>query len=73
MSPHFVKLSLAEKLRIANSVIQQVTVVNSGFAITAANEAARNRILDEVYRLQREKDLKTQKEKELIQSPRTRA
>ncbi|KAI0993928.1 hypothetical protein K3495_g14255 [Podosphaera aphanis] len=56
MSPYFVKLSLAAKLGVANSAIQQVTVVNSGFAITAANEAARNRLLEEVHRLQREEN-----------------
>ncbi|KAI0999413.1 hypothetical protein K3495_g8781 [Podosphaera aphanis] len=56
MSPYFVKLSLAAKLRVANSAIQQVTVVNSGFAITAANEAARNRLLEEVHRLQSEEN-----------------
>ncbi|KAI0997037.1 hypothetical protein K3495_g11149 [Podosphaera aphanis] len=53
-SPHFVKLSLAAKLRVANSAIQHVTVVNSGFAITADNEAARNLLLSEAYRLESE-------------------
>ncbi|KAI0998081.1 hypothetical protein K3495_g10110 [Podosphaera aphanis] len=56
MSSCFVKLSLAAKHRVANSAIQQVPVVNSGFAITVANEAARNRLLEEVRRLQREEN-----------------
>ncbi|KAI1006373.1 hypothetical protein K3495_g1847, partial [Podosphaera aphanis] len=56
MSPHFVKLSLASKLRVATSAIEHVTVVNTGFAITAANEAARNRLLEEVHRLHREEN-----------------
>ncbi|KAI1002040.1 hypothetical protein K3495_g6163 [Podosphaera aphanis] len=56
MSPYFVKLSLAAKLRVANSAIQQVTMVNSGFAITAANEAARNRLPEEAHRLRREEN-----------------
>ncbi|KAI0990956.1 hypothetical protein K3495_g17231, partial [Podosphaera aphanis] len=54
MSPYYVKLSLAAKLRVANSAIQKVTAVNSGLAITAANEAARNRLLEEVHRLESE-------------------
>ncbi|KAI0992967.1 hypothetical protein K3495_g15217 [Podosphaera aphanis] len=53
-SPHFVKLSLAAKLRVANSAIQHVTIVNSGFAITADNEAARNLLLSEAHRLESE-------------------
>ncbi|KAI0994499.1 hypothetical protein K3495_g13683 [Podosphaera aphanis] len=52
-SPHFVKLSSAAKLRVVNSAIQQVTIVNSGFAITADNEAARN-LLSEAQRLESE-------------------
>ncbi|KAI0997328.1 hypothetical protein K3495_g10860 [Podosphaera aphanis] len=53
-SPHFVKLNLAAKLRVANSAIQHVSVVNSGFAITADNEAARNLLLSEAHRLESE-------------------
>ncbi|KAI0996288.1 hypothetical protein K3495_g11893 [Podosphaera aphanis] len=56
MSPYYVKLSLAIKLRVANSAIHQVTVVNSGFTITAANEAPRSRLLEEAHRLQREEN-----------------
>ncbi|KAI0990881.1 hypothetical protein K3495_g17306 [Podosphaera aphanis] len=47
-------MSLAAKFRVANSAIQQVTVVNSGFAITADNEAARNLLLREAHRLESE-------------------
>ncbi|KHJ33455.1 putative eka-like protein [Erysiphe necator] len=47
MSPHYVKLSLAAKLKTANSAIEKLTVVNSGFAITAASEAARNLVFQE--------------------------
>ena len=45
MSPHFIKISLASKLRLANSSIRQVTVVNSGFAIQADGEGARSALL----------------------------
>ena len=45
MSPHYIKISLASKLRLANSAIKQVTVVNSGFAIQAEGDAARNALL----------------------------
>ncbi|KHJ33545.1 putative eka-like protein [Erysiphe necator] len=57
MSPHYVKLSLAAKLKTASSVIEKVTVVNSGFAVTAASEAARNLLLQEA-RVLKDLDMK---------------
>lgn len=42
MSPHFFKISLATKLRLANSVIKQANIVNSGFAIQAEEDEARS-------------------------------
>ncbi|KHJ33550.1 putative eka-like protein [Erysiphe necator] len=57
MSPHYVKLSLASKLKTANSAIEKVTVVNSGFAVTAASEAARNLLLQEA-RVLKDLDMK---------------
>lgn len=45
MSPHFIKISLASKLRLANSAIKQVIVVNSGFAIQAEGDGARSALL----------------------------
>ena len=45
MSPHYIKISLASKLRLANSAIKQLTVVNSGFAIQAEGDVARNALL----------------------------
>ena len=38
-------MSLASKLRLANSAIKQVTIVNSGFAILAEGDGARNALL----------------------------
>ncbi|VDB86139.1 Bgt-20330 [Blumeria graminis f. sp. tritici] len=45
MSPHYIKISLASKLRLANSAIKQVTVVKPGFAIQAEGDGARSALL----------------------------
>ncbi|KHJ33549.1 putative eka-like protein [Erysiphe necator] len=57
ISPHDVKLSLAAKLKTTSSAIEKVTVVNLGFAVTAASEAARNLLLQEA-RVLKDLDMK---------------
>ncbi|KHJ34453.1 putative eka-like protein [Erysiphe necator] len=52
VSPHYIKISLAEKLKVASSVITQVTRVNSGYAVTAVSEIMQNALLIQTHRLE---------------------
>ncbi|KHJ31873.1 putative eka-like protein [Erysiphe necator] len=52
-SPHYIKISLAEKLKVASSAITQVTRVNSGYVVTAVSEIMRNALLTQARRLEK--------------------
>lgn len=53
MLPHFVKMSLALKLKTATSAIKHVSIVSTGFVTNPENEAARNMLLQEAHHLDR--------------------
>ncbi|KHJ30577.1 putative eka-like protein [Erysiphe necator] len=53
VSPHYIKISLAEKLKVASSAITQVTKVNSGYAVSAVSEIMRNALLTQAHRLEK--------------------